>query len=176
MLPGAGEPELLAFGAGAELEKCPDLSDTALPRSTVSGAAGLSPEVIVSPIEASGRQDCGASCAGASCAQGAGEPGPAGAAGQERRIEGAVRAVDGPSARVAWACGGSHHPAGVWRAGCAGQHAVADHGRGKGEGQGGAEGVWGLKLLHTDPHDYPGFVAQLGQVMAARVRQYFATL
>jgi len=55
--------------------------------------------------------------------------------------EGRLHAADGASSRLAGTCSGSHGAACVRWCRLAQQHAVADGGRGEGEGQGGAEGV-----------------------------------
>ena len=59
----------------------------------------------------------------------------------EPRGEGRLHAADGASSRLAGPCRGSHGAARLRRCRLAQQHAVADGGRGEGEGQGGAEGV-----------------------------------
>jgi len=55
--------------------------------------------------------------------------------------EGRLHAEDGASSRLAGTRRGSHGAARLRRRRLAQQHAVADGGRGEGEGQGGAEGV-----------------------------------
>ncbi len=66
--------------------------------------------------------------------------------------EGSLHAADRASSRLAGTCCGSHGAARLRRCRLAEQHAVADGGRGKGEGQGGAEGVWHV----TPPLIVPG--------------------
>ena len=67
--------------------------------------------------------------------------------------EGRLHAEDGASSRLAGTRRGSHGAARLRRRRLAQQHAVADGGRGEGEGQGGAEGV---------RHVTPALIAPLG--------------